>query len=317
MQQFATSTPDVKKLSLKTRFVRAAKKNWDLYLLLVPVVAYFIVFHYLPMYGVQIAFKKFMPGKGIWDSAWIGFQNFKRFFNSYHFWSLIKNTFGISIYQLVAGFPAPIILALMMNEIKHKRFKKFVQTVTYAPHFLSTVVLVGMITAFLSPRNGVVNELIKALGGQPISFMTEPEWFKTIFVFSGIWQNTGWSSIIYMAALAGIDQALYEAAKVDGATKMRMMRHITLPGIMPVAIVLLILNMGKIMNIGFEKIFLMQNDLNLGVSDVIATHVYRIGLEGAEFSYSAAVGLFNSVINFVLLISVNTLSKKVSETSLW
>lgn len=308
--------PQMKKTARATRF-KAVSRNWELYLLILPVIIYFILFHYLPMYGIQIAFKDFSSVKGIWGSPWIGFKHFERFFRSYHFGALIKNTLGISIYQTAVGFPIPILLALMMNELRSERFKKTLQTVTYAPHFLSTVVLVGMLTAFLSPRNGIVNEIIKMLGGQPISFMTEPGWFKTIYVLSGIWQNAGWGSIIYMAALAGIDIQLYEAAIMDGATKMQRIRHVTIPGILPTAIILLILDVGKIMSVGFEKVFLMQNDLNRIASDVISTYVYKIGLEGSEFSFSSAVGLFNSAINMILLIVVNKISKKFSETSLW
>jgi len=292
-------------------------KNLDLYLIMLPVVVYFIIFKYWPMYGVQIAFKDYIATKGIWGSNWAGLKHFLRFFRSYHFELVIKNTLGISIYQLAVGFPIPIILALMMNELTNPRFKKLVQTVTYAPHFLSTVVLVGMMTTMLSPRSGIVNTILKAFGMEPIYFMAEPAWFKTIYVFSDVWQNAGWNSIIYMAALTGIDPQLYEAAIVDGATKMQRTRHITIPGILPTAITLLILNTGKIMNVGFEKVYLMQNGLNLMASEVIATYVYKAGLVGAEYSFSTAVGLFNSVINCILLITVNRISRKTTETSLW
>lgn len=296
---------------------QAYRKNFDLYLLMLPVVLYFIIFKYWPMYGVQIAFKDYIATKGIWGSNWVGLKHFLRFFRSYHFGLVIKNTLGISIYQLVAGFPIPIILALMMNELQFPRFKKLVQTVTYAPHFLSTVVLVGMLTTMLSPRSGIVNGILKVLGMEPVYFMGEPGWFKTIYVFSDIWQNAGWNSVIYMATLAGIDQQLYEAAIVDGATKFQRILHITLPGILPTAITLLILNTGKIMNVGFEKVYLMQNGLNLMSSEVISTYVYKAGLVGAEYSFSTAVDLFNSVINCLLLITVNRISRKTTDTSLW
>ena len=298
-------------------FKKSVIKNWDLYLLILPVIIYFIVFKYWPMYGVQIAFKDFIGNKGIWGSPWVGFKHFKRFFNSYYFTRLIANTLGMSLYSLLIGFPIPIVLALMMNEVKNDKFKKTVQTVTYAPHFLSNVVVVGMLIAFLSPRNGIVNQLRILVGGESIFFMGEPAWFKSLYVWSGVWQNAGWSSIIYMAALAGIDPELYEAAIVDGATKMQRLWNITLPGIVPTIIIMLILNLGSIMNIGFEKVFLMQNDMNMKASDVISTYVYRSGLLGAEYSFSAAVGLFNSVINFILLIAVNNISRRVGETSLW
>lgn len=317
MQQPAAQVEIFKKGSKFQVLKKSLKKNWDLYLLIAPVIALFIIFEYVPMYGVQIAFKNFSPVKGIWGSSWVGVRHFVRFFKSFHFAKLMINTLGISLYQLALGFPIPILLALMMNELRGKFFKKTIQTVTYAPHFLSTVVLVGMLTAFLSPRNGIINEVIKFFGGEPIFFMAEPGWFKSIYVLSGVWQNSGWSSIVYMAALASIDPQLYEAATVDGASKLQRIIHVTIPGLLPTAITLLILNTGHIMSVGFEKVFLMQNGLNMQTSDVISTYVYRTGLLGSEFSFSSAVGLFNSIINFTLLIAVNKISKKISETSLW
>lgn len=296
---------------LKNEAIKNRIRNWQLYVLIAPVIAYFIIFHYWPMYGVQIAFKDFIATKGIWGSPWVGFEHFKRFFNSYYFWTLIRNTLGISLYSLALGFPMPIILALMMNEVRNKTFKKTVQTVTYAPHFLSVVVLVGMMVAFLSPRNGIINEIMKALGGKPIFFLGEPEWFKTLYVFSGVWQNMGWNSVIYMATLAGIDPQLHEAAIVDGASRLQRIWHINIPGILPTVIILLVLNAGSIMSVGFEKVFLMQNNMNMETSDVISTYVYRTGLLGAEFSFSSAVGLFNSIINFILLITVNSIARRL------
>lgn len=288
-------------------------------MLISPVLAYFIIFEYIPMYGVQIAFKNFVATKGIWGSSWVGMRHFERFFDSYFFWRLITNTLGVSLYQLVVGFPVPIILALMINEVKQSRifFKKIVQTITYAPHFLSTVVLVGIVVMFLAPETGMINKLIVLFGGQPISFITEPAWFKTIYVGSGVWQQMGWSSIIYLAALAGIDPQLHEAAKVDGATRLQRIWHVNLPGIMPTIVILLILNMGSIMGVGFEKVFLMQNDLNLESSEVISTYVYKSGIIQAQYSFSAAIGLFNSIINFTLLILVNFAAKRMNQTSLW
>ncbi len=297
--------------------IKRIKQNWELYLLILPVLLYFIIFHYWPMYGVQIAFKDFMASKGISGSPWVGFKYFERFFKSYYFGRLIRNTLGINLYQLSVAFPIPIILALMMNEVKNNKFKRTVQTVTYAPHFISTVVLVGMVVSFLLPSTGIVNMFIKALGFQPISFMTEPKWFKTIYVFSGIWQNMGWNSIIYMAALAGVAPELHEAAIVDGASRTQRIWHINIPGILPTIIIMFIMETGKIMNVGFEKAFLMQNDLNISSSDVISTFVYRSGILGAQYSFSTAVGLFNSVINFIMLILVNSISRRLSETSLW
>jgi putative aldouronate transport system permease protein len=297
--------------------LKSIRRNWDMYLLILPVVAYFIIFHYLPMYGVQIAFKDFLAVKGIGGSPWVGLKHFERFFNSFYAWRLIRNTVGLSLYQLVVAFPIPIILALLINEVRHNRFKRVVQTVTYAPHFLSTVVMVGIILVFLSPKNGMINLVIVALGGDPVYFMSESGWFKTIYVLSEVWQNAGWASIIYLAALAGIDPQLYEAAVVDGASKVKRIIYITIPCLMPTAIILLILNFGHVMSVGFEKVFLMQNNLNLESSEVISTYVYKNGLVGAQYSFSAAIGLFNSVINFALLIIVNSISKRVSQTSLW
>ncbi|GKX28914.1 sugar ABC transporter permease [Vallitalea longa] len=292
-------------------------KNYDLYLLMVLPLLYFVIFHYLPMYGVQLAFKDFIPTKGIWGSPWVGIKHFQKFFGSYYFWRLIRNTLGISIYHLLICFPFPIILALMLNEVNNKYFKKTVQTITYAPHFLSTVVLVGIVVNFASPQNGIINEIIKFFGGEPIFFMAEPKWFKTTYVFSDLWKQMGWSSIIYIAALSGINYELHEAAMVDGASRFQRILHINIPGIMPTVVILLILAVGRIMGVGFEKIFLMQNDLNMEASDVISTYVYRAGILDGQYSFSAAVGLFNSIINFILLISVNKISRRVSETSLW
>ncbi|GIP35396.1 sugar ABC transporter permease [Paenibacillus sp. J2TS4] len=307
----------VLKTGTGNRVWKRIRKNWDLYLLILPVFAYFIIFEYYPMYGVQIAFKDFLATKGILGSPWAGFKHFERFFDSYYFWRLIKNTLGIGLYELAVGFPVPILLALMINEVRLRFFKRFVQTVTYAPHFLSTVVIVGMLFLFLNPQNGMVNHLIRLFGGDPISFMTEPAWFKTVYVLSRVWQQMGWSSIIYLAALAGVNPALHEAAKIDGATQLQRIRHINIPSIMPTIVILLILNIGRILSVGFEKVFLMQNPLNMEASDVIATHVYRAGILGAEYSYSAAVGLFNSVVNFIMLIAVNYIARKVNDTSLW
>ncbi|PZM62513.1 ABC transporter permease [Paenibacillus dendritiformis] len=296
---------------------RVLRKHWQMYLLLAPVMVYFIVFHYVPMYGVQIAFKDFIATKGITGSPWVGMKHFERFYQSYYFWRLIRNTLGIGLYQLLVGFPVPILLALMINEIRGKWFKKTVQTVTYAPHFLSTVVMVGILVIFLSPDTGMINHLIRAFGGEPISFLTEPGWFKSLYVFSGVWQQMGWSSIIYLAALSGVDPQLHEAARVDGASRLQRIWHVNLPCIMPTIVILLILNTGSILSVGFEKVFLMQNDMNLESSDVFATYVYRSGLLGAQYSFSAAVGLFSNIVNFILLVSVNFIARKAGNTSLW
>lgn len=292
-------------------------KNFDLYLLFLPVLLYFAIFHYGPMYGASIAFKDFNPMKGIAGSPFVGLTHFKRFFNSYFFMRLLKNTIGLSLYTLAVTFPAPIILALMINELRLRPLRKLAQNISYLPHFLSTAVVVGILLSFLSPSNGIVNKLLEATTGNRIYFITEPAWFKTIYVVSDLWQHTGWSSIIYVATLSTIDPFLYEAATIDGATRLQKILYITLPGLMPTAVILFILNVGRIMSVGFEKVFLMQNSLNREASDVFATFVYRVGLLNAEYSFSAAVGLFNAVINFILILAVNRVSRKMSEISLW
>ncbi|MBS4207918.1 sugar ABC transporter permease [Bacillus sp. FJAT-50079] len=303
-------------LARKKRFNwRRMKINWQLYLLLTPAIIYFLVFKYYPMYGVQIAFKDFRAIDGILGSEWVGFEHFVRFFKSHYFWELIKNTLGINLYAL-ALFPISIIVALSLNELRDGKFKKIAQTITYAPHFISVVVFVGMIIAFLDPATGIINNFIQTIGFKPISFMTEPAWFKSIFVWSNEWQNLGWGAIIYLAALAGVDPQLHEAAKVDGATRLQRIFHVNLPSILPTIIILLILNMGSMMSIGFEKILLMQNPLNLDSSRVIQTYVYDAGLLHGQYSYSTAVGLFNSVINFIILIFFNRVARRTG-TSLW
>ncbi|WP_221567647.1 sugar ABC transporter permease [Alkalihalobacillus sp. TS-13] len=302
---------------LKKRKRRKILQNWQLYIFVLPAFLYFFIFHYIPMYGVQIAFKNFNPTLGIWGSEWVGFDHFTRFFQSYYFWDLLKNTLGISIYELIVGFPLPIILALALNEVKDSFFKRTVQTVTYAPHFISVVVMSGMIIAFLSPATGIINHGIQFLGFEPIAFLSDPDWFKTVYVLSGVWQSTGWGTIIYLAALSGVDPQHHEAAIVDGATRFQRIWHINIPAIVPAMIILLILNVGSIMALSFEKILLLQNPLNLESSNVIATFVYKAGLLDAQYSFASAVGLFNAVINAILLIVVNKIAKKTSETSLW
>lgn len=296
---------------------RKIMKNWELYLFLLPTLIYIIVFKYLPMYGVTIAFKNFNPALGIQGSPWVGLRHFERFFNSYQFHDLLRNTLALSVFQLVASFPMPIIVALMLNQVRHKRYKKVVQTVIYAPHFISTVVLAGIMFVFLSPSSGIVNKAIELLGGEPVFFMARPEWFRPLYVLSGIWQDTGFGTIVYLAALTSVPPELHEAAIVDGATKLQRIRYIDIPSIIPTAVILLILEMGNIMNIGFEKAYLMQTSLNVTASEIIPTYVYKVGLLQAQWSFSAAVGLFNAVINFILLITVNRIAKSLSNTSLW
>ncbi len=307
----------IERKSEKKKIVRKIRKNWDLYLLIIPIIAYFIIFKYIPMYGLQIAFKDFIAVDGIFNSPWVGLEHFERFFQSFYFERLLSNTLLIGLYELAVGFPIPIILALMINEVKNKYFKSFIQTITYAPHFLSVVVVVGILYLFLSPQTGIINQLIVILGGEPIYFMAEPAWFKTIFVFSGVWQNMGWSSIIYLAALSAIDPQLQEAAKIDGASRLQRIWHINLPSIKPTIIIMLILQCGSILGVGFEKVFLMQNSLNMSASDVISTHIYRTGILGADYSYSTAIGLFESFVNLIILLLVNYTARKVNKVSLW
>lgn len=305
---------------MKNSKFKTILSKWQLFVFLIVPVAYIIIFSYIPMMGIQIAFKDFTARGGIWGSEWVGFKHFENFFTSYQFSRVIKNTLTLSLYSLIVGFPIPIILALMLNATRNQKYKKIVQTVTYLPHFISMVVLVGMITQFLNPRIGFIPQFLSTVfGGEPTNFMASPEAFPHIYVWSGIWQSVGWNSIIYMAALAGTDIQLHEAAEIDGASRFKRVLYIDLPVIIPTAVILLILNSGQIMNVGFEKVFLMQNNLNISTSEVISTYVYDIGLASsrANFSYATAIGLFNSVINFILIITVNTVSKKATEQSLW
>ncbi|NHN34794.1 ABC transporter permease subunit [Paenibacillus agricola] len=284
--------------------------------MLLPVVLYYLLFHYVPMFGAVIAFKDYTPGRGIMGSPWVGFSNFTDFFQSVYLWRLVRNTITINLYELIFGFPAPIILALMLNEVRVRIFKSAVQTITYLPHFISVVIAVGIVLDFFS-TDGIINALVVAMGGKPISFMTESSLFYPIFVGSNLWQHLGWRSIIYLAALSAINPSLYEAANVDGAGRWAKLKHITLPGIMPIIVIMLILQIGNMMSVGFEKVMLMYNPSIYETADVISTFVYRKGLQDMNFSYSTAVGLINSAINFTLLIFANTISRRVSENSLW
>lgn len=315
----ATAAPRARRRARRGRLRKALAHNYQLYLLVALPLVYLIIFQYLPMYGAQLAFKKYRVALGIWDSEWIGLDHFIAFFRSFQFQRVVRNTIAISAYSLVAGFPVPIILAIALNNSQARRFKKTVQLVTYAPHFISTVVMCGMIIQFLSPNVGIVNQFIAAFGLQPVGFMGRPEWFYTIYVFSGIWQQAGYASIIFLAALASVSPELHEAAIVDGAGLRQRNWHIDLPAIMPTAIILLILNVGNLMSVGFEKVYLLQTALNLETSEVIQTFVYKRGIawQPPNFSYAAAVGLFNSVVNLILLAAVNALARRVSGTSLW
>ena len=285
--------------------------------MMIPVVVYLFIFAYIPIYGVQIAFRDFNAADGITGSPWVGFQNFTRFFNSFQFWNILKNTLVLSLYGLIAGFPIPILLALMVTQVRREGFKKFVQTVTYAPHFISEVVVVGMLFLFLSPTSGIVNIGLGKLGVQAVNFMAEPSMYKHLYVWSGVWQNMGWSSIIYIAALSSVSPELYEAARIDGASKFQQICHIDFPSILPTAMILLIMNAGSIMNQGAQKAYLMQTGTTAASQEIIATYVYKVGLIQNQFSYSSAIGLFNNLINIILLVTVNTISRKISDNSLW
>lgn len=317
-QRITVGSANLEPAQVKRSVWKRVVMNWELYLFIAPAFFYFFIFSYIPMYGIQIAFKNFIPTKGIMDSPWVGFDHFVRFFNSYYFWDLIWNTLSISLYELAIGFPIPIILALAFNEVKGGFFKKMAQTVTYAPHFISVVVMAGMIITFLSPSTGMVIHFIEWLGFNAPDFLTDPRWFKTMYVLSGVWQSAGWGTIIYLAALSGVDPGLHEAAIIDGASRFQRVRHINIPTLVPTMTILLILNMGSLLGVGFEKILLLQNPLNMESSDVISTFVYRSGLVNSQYSFSTAIGLFNSLVNAVLLIVVNQIVRRTSENnSLW
>lgn len=292
-------------------------KHWQLYVMTLPAVIYIFLFAYKPMYGVIIAFKDFSLKKGIWGSEWVGLDNFERFFNSYWFPIILRNTLSISVLSLIISFPIPIILALMVNEIKRERVKRAFQTVSYAPYFISTVVICGMITMFLNPSTGIINQFIQMLGSDPVYFMQDPGMFKWVYVISGIWQGVGWGAVIYFAALSGVDQSLLEAAEIDGAGRFQRIIYINFPVLVPTIIILFVLNCGSLLNVGYEKVYLLQNTTNLTGSEVISTYVYKMGLENQDFSFSTAAGLFNSVINSMILILSNTVSRRFSEVSLW
>jgi putative aldouronate transport system permease protein len=288
-----------------------------LYLLFLPVLVWYILFCYVPMYGIVIAFKDYNIFTGIADSPWVGFKYFQQFFESVYFWRLIRNTFVISFYGLIFGFPAPILLALLFNELKNGLFKKTVQTISYLPHFISTVIIVSMFVEFLSPSRGLINNLIAMFGGERIYFLGNPKYFRAVYTIMGIWQGVGWGTIIYLAALTGINTELYEAAIIDGCNRFKQTIHVTLPGIASTIIIMLIFRVGSLLSVGSESIILMYNPAIYETADVISTYVYRRGLVDAQYSFAAAVGLFNAIIGLVLIGVTNALSKRYSETSLW
>jgi putative aldouronate transport system permease protein len=305
-----------RKIRQENRWKRSWQRyNW-VYLMLIPVLLYYAVFEYGPLYGNIIAFKDYSPAIGIAQSPWVGWQWFSDFFGSFYFWRVLRNTLMINVWDLLFGFSAPIILALMLNEVTSSRFRRFVQTIVYLPHFISIVVISGLVLDLFA-QNGLINDIIVSLGGTRTAFMSEPGHFQGIYVGSGIWQSVGWGSIIYLAALAGINPSLYEAARVDGAGRWALIRHVTLPGLMPTIITLLILRVGQMMSVGFEKVILLYNPSTYETADVISTTVYRRGLLESNFSYGAAVGLFNAVIALFLLVLANWLSKRFSGRALW
>lgn len=306
------------KASLGTKIKKEWNRNKYIYFLAIPLIAYYLVFHYGPMYGIVMAFQDYSIVDGISGSPFIGFDNFIKFFESHYFWRLIRNTLALSIQNIAWGFPAPLILALLLNEVKNRRFKKAVQTITYLPHFISLVVVCGMLHQFLS-RDGFITSILASIGlVEKTNLLAVKEYFRTIYVASGIWQEIGWGTIIYLAALSGVDEQLYEAAAIDGAGRFRRLINVTLPSIAPTIIMLFILRIGQVMSVGFEKVILLYNAQTYETADVLSTYVYRYGLGGSfDYGYTTAIGLFSSVINFILVISANKISKKVSETSLW
>jgi putative aldouronate transport system permease protein len=304
-----------RKKRLSTRIFR----SWQLYVLMLPAVVWVVLFAYWPLYGIQIAFRDFTPVQGITGSDWVGLKHFERFVTSYNFWPLLKNTLVLAFYELIASFPIPIILALALNAVRQKFFSRVVQLITYAPNFISTVVVIGILVMLADPSTGIIVHGIEVLGLTPPDFLSDPTWFRHTYVWSGVWQTAGFSAIVYLAGLSSVPPELHEAAKVDGASQLRRMWHIDLPAIMPIAIILLIMSTGNIMSVGFEKVLLMQNPLNLSTSQVIDTYVYEVGLQSEipQFSYSTAIGLFRSVIGIILLVVVNGLSRKITKAGLF
>lgn len=304
-------------LQRKGSFRKALIRDKVLIFLALPGVLYYLIFCYFPMYGVWMAFTNFDMSSSIIGSEFVGLKWFKQFFNSYYCGRLIRNTLSISIKSLLIGFSFPIVFALLLNELRNQHYKKVVQTISYLPHFISTVVTVGILQSLVSAPDGIVNQIIAFFGGKPINFMTNPKYFQGLYVLSGVWSSFGWNSIIYIAAIAGIDQQLYEAATIDGAGHWKQILYVTLPGILPTIMILLIMQLGGIMSVGYEKIILMYNASTYETADVINTYVYRRGLVGGDYSFGAAIGLFNNVINLILLLTVNCISRKVTDVALW
>ncbi len=300
----------------KQHIIKQIKHSKYLYLIFLFPLLYYVVFHYAPMYGVIVSFKDYNIVKGIWGSPWAGLKHFEKFVKDPYFWKVVRNTFLMSFYNILWGFPVPILLAIMLNEVKHAKFKRVIQSISYLPHFISTVVLCGMLVNLLS-TDGLLNQLVGNLGGKSVQFLMYPQYFRTIYVSSSIWQSAGWTSIIYLAALTGIDPEILDAATIDGANRLQRIKHVTIPAITPTISTMLIMNLGRMMNLGYEKVLLLYNGSTYETADIISTYVYRRGILGNSFSYATAVGLFQSVIGIVLLVMANKVSRKLSETSLW
>ncbi|MDD3336702.1 MAG: ABC transporter permease subunit [Eubacteriales bacterium] len=312
MTNSVPSVPVVPHRSLGRRIL----DHWQIYLLIMPAMIYFFIFYYMPMAGLQIAFRDYRVTKGIWDSTWVGWKYFQKFFSHPQCWKIIRNTLGLSLYTL-ATFPLSIIAALLINELRSGVFKKTVQMITYAPHFISTVVICSMINLFMNQSTGLFNNISEMLGGSRVDFLGNASFFPHIYVWSSVWQDLGWGTIIYLATLSSVSPELHEAAYMDGANRMQIIWHVNIPSILPTVVIMLIMNCGRILSVGFEKIYLLQNSLNLDVSQVISTYTYELGLLGGQYSYSTAIGLFNTIVNVLMLVIVNTICRRISDVSLW
>lgn len=309
--------PKTKVPKKKINYAVYFKNNWQLYVLILPAIIYFIVFNYMPLYGIQIAFKDFKAVFGISGSKWVGFKHFENFFHAYYFKRLLANTLLLNVYNLLWSFPVPIILAILLNQIKGPKIKRFIQTSIYVPYFISTVVLAGMLYIFLSPTSGIFNILRQALGMKSVDFMSDAKAFRTIYIVSGIWQSAGWETILYIASLSGVDPSLYEAAEIDGASIWQKIRYIDVPSIVPVIVMVFILDCGKLLSSNTDKALVMQTAGNIPTSDIIGVYVYNVGLGSGQFSYTTAIGLFINIINFIIIITANQISKKISDVGLF
>lgn len=303
----------------KKRIFSDLKTNWQLYVMMLIPFLYILIFKYGPMYGAQIAFRDYVPRKGYFGSEWVGLEHFIRFFKSPQFFVLLKNTLALSLYSLLINIPLPVIFALSLTYLKNQRFKKTVQMVTYMPHFISTVIIVGLIQLIFNTQSGIVNNIIQFFTGEKINFLGHSKYFRSLYVWSGVWQGMGWGSILYVSALAGVDPQLHEAAIIDGASKLRRIWHIDIPSILPTIAIMTIMNMGSVLNVGFDKTYLMQNATNIGISEVLSTYEYKMGIGGGmpSYSYPAAIGMFSSIVSFLLIIITNKISNALSNTGLW